>query len=578
MNPPLLVALQASQPPGGSLQAALSEIRSALDIAGGDPYTSCLLAALADGRPLHVQAAAASVVAPLVALLRSSTDSTAVFAARAVRYLASAGDDGLRRAIADAGALEALVALLQSRKQQAVAEAAGALAALALCPAVCESIAAAGALPPLLQLIDSYDAATDASILSSGDVGDTAAILAAQTVANMAASNCIVRNAVVAVRGLDALVALADFSAPAAQEAAAAALAALAADQRQNSAVCVSAVPALVLLADSGAPEAQAHAAGALACIAADGEPGCSQLVTFGAVKRLVMLVKSGTSAAKQRGAAALAHIAASSSAACDDMINAGVLKPLPALVSSGSDAAAKLVAALAAGSGERRDKVVAAGTLVPLVSLLTWGSLAAQEAAAKAMKAVTADSSRQLRDEIVAIRALPPLLELAMSGAASPASRVAALWALCNLSDGNEEIRTKVFGSGVVPAMVSVLSSGSDVEKEAAAGVLAALADGSDSSRDERRDLIAAAGALPPLVTALSVGCDGCKKHACIALSNIARSYWKDSIFVLALEPRRGAMLRFVGAVEALEALRQQQASSDVAAEAEKLLKLLEK
>jgi vacuolar protein 8 len=84
---------------------------------------------------------------------------------------------------------------------------------------------------------------------------------------------------------------------------------------------------------------------------------------------------------------------------------------------------------------------------------------------------------------------------------------------------------------AGAIAPLVTLVQSGTDRQKEHAAGALRNLA-----INDENNVLIAQAGAIAPLVTLVQSGTDRQKEYAAGALRNLAFNNDENKVFVQAV------------------------------------------
>ena len=81
---------------------------------------------------------------------------------------------------------------------------------------------------------------------------------------------------------------------------------------------------------------------------------------------------------------------------------------------------------------------------------------------------------------------------------------------------------------AGAIAPLVTLVQSGTDGQKEHAAGALANLA-----LNAEHQVLIAQAGAIAPLVTLAQSGTDGQMEHAADALQNLAVNNAENKVLI---------------------------------------------
>ena len=118
-------------------------------------------------------------------------------------------------------------------------------------------------------------------------------------------------------------------------------------------------------------------------------------------------------------------------------------------------------------------------------------------------------------REKIAKAGAITPLVTLVQSG--TDGQKEYAAGALANLAM-NAEYQVLIARAGAILPLVTLVQSGTDGQKEQAAGALRRLA-----MIAENKVLIAQAGAIAPLVTLVQSGTAGQKEHAVGVLRNLA-------------------------------------------------------
>eukprot|EP00435_Cladocopium_sp_Y103_P017605 s551_g4.t1 len=320
-----------------------------------------------------VAIAAAGGIPPLVALVTSGSDAAKTQAAFALRNLALKNDQN-RAAIAAAGGIPPLIALVTSSSDSAKKEAARALGHVGLNDQSRAAIAAAGGIPPLVALV------------TSGS--DSAKEYAAGALANLADEN---EAAIAAAGGIPPLVALVTSGSDAAKEFAAGALGNVAVNDQIEAAIAAAGgIPPLVALVTSGSDAAKQYAASALANLAMNDENKVA-IAAAGGIPPLVALVTSGSDAAKEHAAATLASLASNDQNQAP-IAAAGGIPPLVALVTSGSDSAkAEAAGALRilAKNSQNKETIVAAGGVQALQEMAADGKIhvQARQAAQRTLK-----------------------------------------------------------------------------------------------------------------------------------------------------------------------------------------------
>jgi len=384
--------------------------------------------------------------------------------ADAAGALADMGDDESRVAIARAGGIVPLVALLTAQDPAAGAEAARALRSLAYNNAENQVlIAQAGAIAPLVTLVQSGT--------------DRQKEHAAGALRNLAVKN----------------------------------------DENQVLIAQNGAIAPLVTLVKSGTDGQKEIAAGALRNIAfnADNKVLIAQ---NGAIAPLVTLVKSGTDGQKENAARALKNLAAKNADNQVLIAQACAIAPLLTLVQSGTDRQKESAAGalfFLADIAENKVLIAQAGAITaPLVTLVQSGTDGQKEHAAAALQSLAFNAENQVL--IAQAGAIVALVTLVQSG--TDRQKEHAAGALRSLAYNNAKNQVSIAQAGAIAPLVTLVKSGTDRQKEHAAGALRNIA-----LHAENQVSIAQAGAIAPLVTLVKSGTDGQKEKAAGALRNIA-------------------------------------------------------
>ena len=383
------------------------------------------------------------------------------------------------------------------------------------------AIAAAGGIPPLVALVESASDATKksaAAALQSLAVNDQ----------NQAA--------IAAAGGIPPLVALVTSGSDTAKKSAAGALQSLAVNDRNKAAIAAAGgIPPLVALVTSGSDAAKCYAARALAYLALGNDHNKAAIAAAGAIPSLVALVTSGSDDAKHIAARALSFLALRNDENKAAIAAAGGIPPLVALVASGSDAAKEDAAGALqslAVNDQNNAAIAAAGGIPPLVALVASGSDAAKKDAAGALLNL-ALRNEQNKAAIVAAGGVQVLQEMAKDGKMLENREVAqnALKHFPCDSDSAEggaklghhpatkpstTVCTEKFGGEM-----RALESGSEEQKAKAAEQLGTWA----AVSDENRVAISREGGAEALVALLVTGSDDAKWHAARALRNLANN-----------------------------------------------------
>jgi vacuolar protein 8 len=485
------------------LQRLVEQVSSgSLDAAG----------ALADMREneSRVAIARAGGIMPLVALLTAQDPAAGAEAARALRSLAINAEN--KNMIAQAGALAPLVTLVKSGTDDQKEQAAGALRNLALRnPDNQVLIAQAGAFAPLVTLVKS---GTD------GQKENAAGALRNFTFKNPENQVLIAQAGAIAP-----LVTLVQSGTDGQKEYAADALRSLAAKKTENQVLIAQAgaIAPLVTLVQSGTDRQKEIAAGALFFLA-DIAENQVLIAQAGAIAPLVTLLKSGTDGQKEKAVAALKNLAAN-----DEnqvlIAQAGAIVPLVTLEQSGTagqnEHAAGALRSLAYNNAENQvlieqSRAVAdlaqAGAIAPLVTLVQSGTDGQMEYAADALRSLAAKNDEN-KKMIAQAGAIAPLVTLVRCG--TDRQKEYAAGALYFLAAKIDENKNMIAQAGAIAPLVALVQSGTDGQKEYAAGALFFLA----AKIDENKKMIAQAGAIAPLVTLVQSGTDRQKENAAGAL-----------------------------------------------------------
>lgn len=436
----------------------------------------------------------------LVALLSKGTAEAQERAAATIAAQAANGPDESRRLVA-AGGLPPLLLLL-ARPCEAAEHAARALMSVADCVEHQQQIAAAGAVPAVVRLLQ-----PQAPHAVSATMRETAAGI----LGNLAIQNPANQRAVVAGGALAPLVEMLGAKESACQEQACFALWNLACQNPANQAAieAAGAIPPLAKLLAKGGAALKEEAAGALMNLAAHAD-NKRAIAAAGAVAPLVAMLGEGGGAAEQ-AAGALMNLASNNAANQAAIMEAGALPPLLAMLkggggANGADAAASRRAReyvagalmnLTLKQQAAQAEVAKMGAVALLVAMLKEEEPQMEEVAGALTN--LADTHEPNQAAIGASGAIEPLVRL-IGAASSPSNREEAAGTLMNLAalDAN---KPALVAARAVPPLVQLLSDGTDAAREHAAGALANLANGSA----ERQTAIADAGAIPPLLKMLS-------------------------------------------------------------------------
>ncbi|RLN76267.1 hypothetical protein BBJ28_00020978, partial [Nothophytophthora sp. Chile5] len=251
---------------------------------------------------------------------------------------------------------------------------------------------------------------------------------------------------------------------------------------RKNDRVKIPRDPVSILIAfvRVGNEEEKLESAKALHRLADDSDANRVTIAQKGGIVPLVALVRDGTDSQKEIAAEALHCLADDSDANRVTIVQKGGFVLLVALVQDGTDSqkeiAAKALGRLAAGNDATRIAITREGGISPLVALVRDGTDSQQIYAVGALK-----SLMSLNDEIVhAICA--PLVALVRDGTDSQKANAAE--ALGRLADGNDATQTVITREGAIAPLVALVRDGTDLQKWLAAEALGRLAYGNDATR----------------------------------------------------------------------------------------------
>jgi vacuolar protein 8 len=306
--------------------------------------------------------------------------------ADAAGALADMTDDESRVAIARAGGIVPLVALLTVQDPAAGAEAARALRSLAFNAEHQVLIAQAGAIAPLVTLVQSGTA---------GQKEHAAAAL--WTLAVNAENQVLIAQA----GAIAPLVTLVQSGTAGQKEKAAGALANLAANNADNKVLIAQAgaIAPLVTLVQSGTAGQKEEAAWALWSLAFNAENKVL-IAQAGAIAPLVTLVQSGTAGQKEHAVAALRTLAANNAENQVLIAQAGAIAPLVTLVQSGTAGQKEHAAAALrnlAFNAENQVLIAQAGAITPLVTLVQSGTAGQKEYAAGALRNLAVNAENKI-------------------------------------------------------------------------------------------------------------------------------------------------------------------------------------
>lgn len=444
-------------------------------------------------------------------LVKVAGDGTAQDKCTAARELGkrARGNQDVQGEVADAGGLAAFVALIShGTLEQRIA---GAMAF--------GSVVRGHASNQLLAV--GLDASTALLVLALGhgqvssDASQEAALLALNALTH---DSPALRQEVIKVEGIPALVELCRHTSLPVRRAAAAALCDLLAEPDTDTHVCkAQGVSVLIEIAVNG--EAVPRDA-ALTALGASPEyiPGLMELMVVGAGTVKVVCLRSVVNIAGQ-------------GTDCQERVVAAGGIPAAIDLTRGDDdkireLAAQLLGLLAENHALHQSQVAEAGGVIALVELMHQGSPGQKAAAASSFGAMVA-GHRENQTEAGLAGSIAVLLELVQFGSA--AQKDAALVALKHAVARHVDNQQRAMEQGAIDKLVRLLSRGSASQKEAAARALGALVQGSSSSQS------LAGQAIPTLVGLLQTGSPPEQEAASYALGVLSEGHAGNRNQVLA-------------------------------------------
>ncbi|RLN89623.1 hypothetical protein BBJ28_00023130, partial [Nothophytophthora sp. Chile5] len=247
---------------------------------------------------------------------------------------------------------------------------------------------------------------------------------------------------------------------------------------RKNDRVKISRDPVAILIAfvRVGTAEEKRESARVLGRLADDGDDANRIAICA----PLVALVRDGTDDQKVNAAEVLSRLADGNNMNRIVIAQEGGIALLVALVRNGTDSqkanAAEALGRLAAGNDANRIAIAQEGGIVPLVALVRDGTDSQKANAAEALGRL-ADGNDANRIAICAL-----LVALVRDG--TDDQKVNAAEVLSRLADGNDANRIVIAQEGGIALLVALVRNGTDSQKENAAEALGRLADGNDANR----------------------------------------------------------------------------------------------
>ena len=448
--------------------------------------------------------------------------------------------------IAEAGAIQPLVALLSSGTTQARENAAGALWHMAIDRPIQLAIAKCSGISPMVAIIDDgteqaqKNAANALARLATKNADNQMQIskycvglLANQNTGTQRRAACVLSDlardnpgspvVIVNAGAISPLVNLLSGGAADVKEEAARALSTLALNSPSTQLAIAS---GLVVLVGTGSAESQEHVSQLLLTLSKDAD-NCVAIVRAGAVPRLVVQLRGGgsTSAIAQELAAAVLACLAATEDGIRGILSSNCIRPLVSMLTTGTAGAqaysAAVLAELARISNKSSTQIMSEGGIVPLVAMLgRESSSAAKASAASALRTLTSNteggSQAELQKAVSDAGAIRPLVALLSEEDDNIRKRAAG--AIAALSVGMTEIQDAVEKNKGIGKLVSLLAS--SVHEEVSAEAAAALAVLAHNNK-KNQDKLASDGGIEPLISLLNTegGGDYAKEASASAL-----------------------------------------------------------
>ncbi|GAB4816915.1 hypothetical protein N2152v2_003961 [Parachlorella kessleri] len=346
------------------------------------------------------------------------------------------------------------------------------------------ALVSAGAIPPLVRLLESDDKDTQGN--------------AACALANLAAGNEDHETAIVSAGAIPSLVRLLESKDKDTQRYAVCAIANLAGGNADHTTAIVSAgaIPHLVRLLYSKDKDIQCYAAATLAALAAGNAEHVAAIVAAGAIPPLVRRLRSKHKGIRYEAACAIANLANAEHAAA--IVSAGAIPSLVCLLErkdkDTQHPAACAIANLANGNAEHAAAIVSAGAIPSLVRLLGSKDEDVQHQAVRALTCL-ADENDEHNTAIVSADAIPPVVQLLGSEDKDVQSPAAVL--LAALTAGGADQIAAIVSAGAIPRLLRLLDSTEAVVQGSAALAYACL----NCNGFETRSAMVSAGVVPVLL-----------------------------------------------------------------------------
>ncbi|RLN95502.1 hypothetical protein BBJ28_00022747, partial [Nothophytophthora sp. Chile5] len=246
---------------------------------------------------------------------------------------------------------------------------------------------------------------------------------------------------------------------------------------RKNDRVKIPHNPVAILIAfvRVGTAEEKRESAHVLGRLVGDNDDNRIAIVREGGIAPLVSLVGCGNFGQREYALNALKSLVS-----LNDKSLHAICAPLVALAQNGTDSqkknAAEALGFLANGNDTNRIAIAWEGGIVPLVALVGDGTFGKREYALKALKSLVSLNNESLH----AICA--PLVALVRDG--TYWQKVMAADALGHLADDNDATRIEIVQEGGIAPLVALVRDGTHLQKENAAVALGALADGNEGNQ----------------------------------------------------------------------------------------------
>ncbi|KAE9089262.1 hypothetical protein PF006_g25401 [Phytophthora fragariae] len=433
------------------------------------------------------------VIPLLVKLMQTESESIKLWAAEAVRYLAS-GNEKCRPAIAMNGGIEPLVTLTTTGTPLQKCVAALALGNLARSKVVSEAVVRKGAIPPLIELVHSGT--------------DSQKLVAAQTIGVIASSNSaeILRH-----NGIPPLVGLLREGTNELEESAAFALEAL---SENKDAVDVmtreGAIKQLIALLREGSDKMKTIAVRVLAKLTIGGESRV-EMMREQIIPPLIALLR-GVNAEQKAPTVDILGVLATYDSIRPEMVREGIIPPLIALIQSEPKMGIGLLEKLA-NSPDSHAAILSGGAISALTGILRTGTEDEKSAAIRVLGSVY--TSGACSDEFIREGVIRQLANLLQSQ--TEHHKELTLRTLNRLAS-NDDVSAEIGRLGAIPSFVAVLQSGSDSQKTNAVGILDSLARKGKCGLDIARE-----GAILALIQLIQAGSEGQTTAATNLLNKLA-------------------------------------------------------